>query len=121
MNAQVEVVQRLMAALASRGEGASRPKEALSLLNHGLGLERLLVEGRLQEICACLSAVLSGCAGLQAGLASSLLMCFDLQGLCAAMMQAQPASSQQVSSSRKVLLCGPLLHFIQKSCCRELQ
>lgn len=85
-----------MAALASRGLGASRPKEALALLNHALGSERLLVEGRLQEYCTCLSAVLSGCSSLQPDLASSLLMCFNMAGLCAAMMQAKPASTDQV-------------------------
>ncbi len=93
---QVDVVQRLMAALASRGQDTIRPKEALTLLSHALGSERLLVEGRLQEYCACLSAVLSSCASLQADLASSLLMCFDMAGLCAAMMQAEPALSHQV-------------------------
>ena len=85
-----------MSALAPRGEGASRPKEALTLLNHALGSDSLLVQGRLQEYCACLSAVLSGCASLQAELASSLLMCFDMRGLCVAMMQARPAATDQV-------------------------
>lgn len=91
-------MQRLMAALASRGAGAGCPKEAPTLLNHGLGSERLLVQGRLQEYCACLAAVLAACAVLRAELASSLLMCFDMAGLCAAMMQAKPAMSQQVIS-----------------------
>lgn len=93
---QVDAVQRLMAALTSRGQGASRPREALALLNHALGSERLLVEGRLQEYCACLSAVLSGCPSLQPDLASSLLMCFNMAGLCAAMMQATPTSVGQL-------------------------
>ena len=96
-NLQAEATQRLMSALALRGEGASRPKEALTLLNHALGSDSLLVQGRLQEYCACLSAVLSGCASLQAELASSLLMCFDMRGLCVAMMQARPAATDQVS------------------------
>ena len=85
-----------MAALASRSQGASRPKEARVLLSHALGSERLLVEGRLQEYCACLSAVLSGCSSLQPDLATSLLMCFNMAGLSAALMQAMPASAQQV-------------------------
>ena len=93
---QVDVVQRLMAALASRGQGAGRPKEALTLLNHALGSERLLVEGRLQEYRACLSAVLAACSSLSAGLTSSLLMCFDMAGFCAAMIQAEPGSKHQV-------------------------
>ena len=91
-------MQRLMAALASRDMGVGCKKEALTLLNHGLGSERLLVQGRLQEYCACLAAVLAACAVLRAELASSLLMCFDMAGLCAAMMQAKPAMSQQVIS-----------------------
>ena len=90
------MTKRLMSALALRGEGASRPREALTLLNHALGSDRLLAQGRLQEYCACLSAVLSGCASLQAELASSLLMCFDMRGLCVAMMQARPAAKSQV-------------------------
>lgn len=89
-------MQRLMAALASRGLGASRPREALALLNHALGSERLLVEGRLQEYCTCLTAVLSACSSLQPDLASSLLLYFNMAGLCAAMMQAKPAASEQV-------------------------
>ena len=111
---QAEVTQRLMSALALRGEGASRPREALTLLNHALGSDSLLVQGRLQEYCACLSAVLSGCASLQAELASSLLMCFDMRGLCVAMMQARPAAMNQVinmhlfaASLRRVNLCTP--------------
>ncbi len=91
-------MQRLMAALASRGTTAGRPKQALTLLNHALGSERLLVEGHLQEYCACLAAVLAACAVLRMELASSLLMCFDMAGLCAAMMQGKPAMSQQVLS-----------------------
>ena len=92
----MDAVQRLMAALTSRGQGAGRPREALALLNHALGSERLLMEGRLQEYCACLSAVLSACPRLQPDLASSLLMCFNMSGLCAAMMQASPTSVDQV-------------------------
>ena len=92
------MTQRLMSAVALRGEAASRPKEASTLLNHALGSDRLLVQGRLQEYCACLSAVLSGCASLQAELAASLLMCFDMRGLCVAMMQARPAATHQVIS-----------------------
>ena len=92
----MDAVQRLMAALISRGQGAGRAREALALLNHALGSEMLLVEGRLQEYCACLSAVLSACPSLQPDLASSLLMCFNMAGLCAAMMQALPTSVDQV-------------------------
>ena len=113
---QAEVTQRLMSALALRGEGASRPREALTLLNHALGSDSLLVQGRLQEYCACLSAVLSGCASLQAELASSLLMCFDMRGLCVAMMQTRPAATDQVinmylfaASLGHVALCTPTL------------
>ncbi len=82
----MELVSRLMAALASRGQAASREEEAVSLLSESLGSTQLLADGCLAEYNGCLSWVLDCCTRLPPSIVSRLLACFDLGGFSAAIL-----------------------------------
>ncbi len=83
---QVELVGRLMAAFASRGQGASRKAEAVALLTTGMGSQQLLAEGRLAEYHGCLACVLEAVPKLPPTAVGRLLACFDLGGFSAALL-----------------------------------
>ncbi|BDA40960.1 hypothetical protein COCOBI_01-6140 [Coccomyxa sp. Obi] len=83
---KVDLVGRLMAALASRGQAASRDEEAVALLSNSLGSTQLLADGCLAEYNGCLSCVLDCCSRLPPSTVSRLLACFDLGGFSAAIL-----------------------------------
>ena len=93
---QVELVGRLMGALASRGSGAAREREAAELLALSLGSDALLSAGDLPVYTGCLRATLGACRSLRPSAVASLLRCFDLGGFSAALLlpQGGPASGQ---------------------------
>lgn len=92
----MELVGRLMGALASRGAGTAREAEAAELLARALGSDALLSAGDLSAYSACLRAVLARCRGLRASAAASLLRCFDAGGFSAALLlpRGEPAFGQ---------------------------
>jgi hypothetical protein len=83
---QVELVGRLMGALASRGAEAARQPEAAALLSQALGSAALLSAGDVAVYHGCLRGVLARCGGLAPSAVASLLVCFDLGGFCAAVL-----------------------------------
>ena len=89
-------MKRLMAAFASRGKGASREVEAVSLLSCSLGSDQLLAEGRMTEYLGCLRAVLACCASLPPSAVTRLLACFDLHGFAAAYLYRDAPKAQKV-------------------------
>lgn len=126
---QVELVSRLMAALASRGQAASKVEEAVALLSESLGSSQLLADGCLAEYNGCLSCVLDCCTRLAPSTVSRLLACFDLGGFSAAIFHcgtpdagynavrhfASFASVLCLSTIEAVLLCQPF-YWIDPFC-----
>lgn len=83
-----------MAALASRGQAASREEEAVALLSDSLGSSQLLSDGHLAEYNGCLSCVLDCCPRLPPPTVSCLLACFDLGGFSAAILHRSTPDSE---------------------------
>lgn len=83
-----------MAALASRGQAASREEEAVALLSDSLGSSQLLSDGHLAEYNGCLSCVLDCCPRLPPSTVSCLLACFDLGGFSAAILHRSTPDSE---------------------------
>ena len=97
---------RLMCALASRGAGAAREREAAEVLALSLGSDALLSAGDLPVYAGCLRAVLGACASLRPSAVVSLLRCFDLGGFSAALLLPQgEAAFGQVPSLLVTDLC----------------